>query len=323
MEFGSFIELQFEKGKEYYKGDKNIARLNTGRAAIYHAFRITGCKSIWLPIYQCDTVRDFLNKKNVPIKYYHIDERFNPIDLKQGKDEAVLIVNYFGIMSKARMKSLAEKYKNVIIDNSQAFFCEPLDFCLNVYSCRKFIGVPDGAYVIGKNAHLYVDEYKRSYSSDTSLFLLQRIEYGCEGKAYESRMENENRINDEDVLKMSKLTRTILDGTDYESIKNKRRDNFAIASGLLDKINKFQPFLYLDNETIPMVYPLVVEDDSLLDYLLKEKHFQGHWWSYLLSETNEKDFEHWLSRYLIPITIDQRYSVMDIDKLVNIVRSFK
>ena len=321
MEIGSFIELQFEKGKEYFKGEKDIARLNTGRAAIYHAYRVLGCNAIWLPIYQCDTVREFLVKKNVSIKYYHIDTDFNPVDLKQESGDAVLLVNYYGIMSYARIKELASKYQNVIIDNSQAFFCKPIDKCMNVYSCRKFVGVPDGAYVIGKNAHLYINEYEQGYSSDTSLFLLQRIEYGCEGKAYQSRSINENRVNTENILKMSKLTQTILDGTDYVFIKQKRIENFRIACKLFNDINKINPLKYFDQDTIPMVYPLVVEDDGLLDRLQSAKHFQGHWWSYLLKETNESDFENWISRYMIPITIDQRYGKEELEFINSIVRN--
>jgi len=320
MEIGSFIELQFCKGQEYYKGDADIARLNSGRAAIYHAFRITGCSTIWLPIYQCDTVRDFLNKKNVPIKYYHIDKNFNPIDLKQEKNEAVLLVNYYGIMSNRRMEELASKYQNVIIDNSQAFFCRPIDSCMNVYSCRKFMGVPDGAYVIGKNAHLFLEEYKQCFSSDTSLFLLQRIEFGCEGKAYESRKFNEYRLETEDIMRMSKLTQTILDGTDYELNKQKRLKNFKLACSLFSDINKIDPLMNFDEETIPMVYPLVVEDEELLNKLQKAKHFQGHWWSYLLNETKESDFENWLSRYIIPITIDQRYGKEELEYINSVIR---
>ena len=321
MEIGSFIELQFNKGQEYFKNEKNIARLNSGRAAIYHAFRLTDCKAIWLPIYQCDTVRNFLKSKKVEIKYYHIDKDFNPIDLNQKNDEAILIVNYYGIMSKTRMKNLALNYKNVIIDNSQAFFCEPIDGCFNVYSCRKFIGVPDGAYVIGNCAEKYLNEYNQSFSSDTSLFLLQRIEYGCEGKAYESRLKNEFRIDSEDIMKMSILTRTILDGTDYEVIKSKRLENFQTACSLFADINKINPLMYFDNKTIPMVYPLVIEDDNLIKLLQMSKHFQGHWWSYLLNETNDNDFENWISRYIIPITIDQRYGKKELEYINSIVRS--
>ena len=321
MEIGSFIELQFKKGLEYYNGDIDIARLNSGRAAIYHAFRITGCNVIWLPVYQCDTVRDFLKKKNVSIKYYHMDKDFNPIDLKQVNDEAVLIVNYYGIMSNKRMTQLSSKYQNVIIDNSQAFFCKPITGCLNVYSCRKFVGVPDGAYVVGKNAHLFLNEYAQGHSSDTSLFLLQRIEYGCEGKAYESRKINEHRLETENIMRMSKLTQAILDGTDYELIKNKRKENFKIACDLFGDINKINPLQYFEEDVTPMVYPLVVEEDALIDKLQEAKHFQGHWWSYLLNETKRDDFENWISRYIIPITIDQRYGRKELEYINSILRS--
>ncbi|MBR4721091.1 MAG: hypothetical protein IK057_04950 [Clostridia bacterium] len=319
MEIGSFIELQFPKGLEYYKGDKDIARLNTGRAGIWHGLTVLGCDTVWIPHYQCDSVRDFLNKKGVKIKYYSIDREFNPIDLTPQKNEAVLFVNYFGIMSKSRMESLAKSYKNAIIDNSQAFFAPPLDTCMNVYSCRKFVGVPDGAYVLGKNADKKAEEYDECHSSDTSLFMLQRIEYGCEGKAYETRQKNENRIENEDCLKMSKLTRTILDGTDYEVIKKKRVQNFAYAKKLFDKLNRLDVSKYYDDTVVPMVYPLLIEDTSLLYKLLDAKHFQGHWWNYLLKETDADSFEHYLSEYMIPITIDQRYGKEELDYLYGII----
>lgn len=315
MEIGSFIELQFPKGLEYYKGETNIARLNSGRAAIWHAFRVLGCEAIWLPYYQCNSVREFLSRKGVTIKYYHIDQNFNPIDLFPEKNDAVLIVNYFGVMSVKRIQTLAKQFANVIIDNSQAFFSKPIEGCMNVYSARKFVGVPDGAYVIGENANMYVDEYEQCYSSDTALFLLQRIEYGCEGKTYQTRTINEERIDTEDAKRMSMLTRSILDGTDYNYICIKRQENFSVASSLFGTINQFNPSLYYDEGCVPMVYPLVVEDDSLLQKLLDHKHFQGHWWNYLLKEVAKDSFEYWLSRYIIPITIDQRYSKAELRHL--------
>ena len=322
MEIGSFIELQLPKGNEWYKQTEDIARLNIGRVAIWHAFRVTGAKRIWLPYYQCDTVREFLERKGVTdIRYYHQDRDFNPIDLQAEKDDAVLFVNYYGIMSRERMKSLSVAYPNAIIDNCQGFFCEPLENAQNVYSARKFVGVGDGAYVIGKGAARFVDEYEQGYSSDTSEFLLKRIEYGCEGKGYEARSLNEHRVDTEDIKKMSKLTRTILDAADYETIRRKRRENFAIASELLGDINKIDPTRYYDDETIPMVYPLVVEDDGLIQRLFAAKHFQGHWWSYLLDEMPEDSFEYWISRYVIPITIDQRYGREELEYLNKVIRN--
>lgn len=327
MEIGSFIELQFSQKKEYYNQSVNIARLNTGRVAIFHAFKCTRCQAIWIPYYQCDTVRDFLNKKGVKIKYYHIDSFFNPVDIEQKVNEAILLVNYYGIMSTNRLLQLSKKYLNVIIDNSQAFFSAPIDIAYNVYSCRKFIGVPDGAYVIGEKAEDFCNEYEQGYSSDTSLFLLQRIEFGCEGKSYMSRQLNEDRINNEEERIMSVLTKTILASTDYEIIKEKRKNNFNFVHGKLGNINKINPLLYYDDFCVPMVYPLVIEDEELIKMMFDIKHFQGHWWSYLLNEMEPSDFEYWLSKFIIPITIDQRYNTVELsmlcDKVINRYKNVK
>lgn len=319
-EIGSFIELELPKGKELFTGEVNVARLNTGRAAIWHAFRVTGAKAIWIPYYQCETVREFLGRKNVKIKYYHQDRNFNPTDLAPESDDAVLLVNYFGVMSKRRMESMSEDLPNVIIDNCQAFFCEPVEGALNVYSARKFNGVADGAYVIGKNAHCFIDEYPQCHSSDTAAFLLKRIEYGCEGEGYKARTVNEERVDTEDIMKMSKLTRAMLDGADYQNNIQKRKENFSYACELFGGINKIDPKRYSDSDTVPMVYPLVVEDDSLLGKLLAAKHFQGHWWKYITDELPENTFEHWLSRYVIPVTIDQRYGREDLDFIAAVIK---
>ena len=156
MEIGSFIELQLPKGREWYRGEIDIAQLNSGRMGIWHAFRVTGCKRIWIPIYQCDSIRDTFKNKGIELCFYHQDSNFNPTDIVAEDDDAVLLVNYYGIMSSQRMTELAKPYSHPIIDCSQAFFCEPVDGALTVYSCRKFVGVPDGAYVIGRNAHFYL-----------------------------------------------------------------------------------------------------------------------------------------------------------------------
>ena len=319
MEIGSFIELELPKGREHFKGETNIARLNTGRAAIWHALRVTGAQSIWIPYYQCETVREFLTRKGANIKFYHIDSNFNPTDLHPEQDDAVLLVNYYGIMSAQRMAQLAAPYHNVIIDNCQAFFCEPIPNALNVYSARKFVGVADGAYVVGPNAHSFTDEYPQCYSSDTAAFLLMRIEYGCAGKGYEARSVNETRVDTEDIMRMSPLTHAMLDGANYEFNKSKRIENFNYACELFDGMNRIDPRQYIDGETVPMVYPLVIESDALLGKLLAAKHFQGHWWKYITEELPAETFEHWLSRFMIPITIDQRYGSKELDHIKSII----
>ena len=319
MEIGSFIELDFPKGKEFHHGVKDIARLNSGRAAIYHAARLLHCTTIYLPLYQCESVREFLQRKRINVKTYLQDDAFNPLIDHVEDDACILLVNYFGIMSHDRMEKLAHRFQRVIIDNSQGFFAEPVQEAINVYSARKFVGVPDGAYVIGWNAEQFTDEYEQDYSSDTSIFLLQRIEYGCEGKTYQSRMLNEERLDQEDIKNMSVLTRKILDGIDYETIIDKRRNNFVYASELFDSINGIDPRIYYDSTCVPMVYPLFYQDDTLLERLLKGKHFQGNWWRYILSISEEDSFEYKMSRYMIPITIDQRYGKKELEYVRSLI----
>ncbi len=321
MEIGSFIELEFPNGKEWYKGKKDIARLNTARAAIYHAIRLLDCDTIYIPLYQCDTVEVFLKRKGIKIKKYLQDHEFNPIleGTMIEKNACVLIVNYFGVMSNSRMKSLSERYPRSIIDNSQAFFSLPLDDCYCVYSARKFVGVPDGAYVIGTNADSFIEEYEMGFSSDTSLFLLMRCEYGCEGKTYHNRSVNEKRINNEDIKRMSVLTHKILDAYDYDNVIMKRRENFQIACKLFSDINGIDPLRYYSDECVPMVYPLYVEDDQLLSRLLNAKHFQGHWWNYIIDIAEKGTFEYSMSKYMVPITIDQRYGNVELDYIRGII----
>ena len=78
---------------------------------------------------------------------------------------------------------------------------------------------------------------------------------------------------------------------------------------------------YYADDCVPMVYPLLIEDDGLLDNLLKNKHFQGHWWSYLLEEIPEDTIEYWISRYVIPITIDQRYGKTELEYIKKVIIS--
>lgn len=47
MEIGSFLELQLPKGREWYKSDKDIARLNTGRMGYMACIPCDGDASVY------------------------------------------------------------------------------------------------------------------------------------------------------------------------------------------------------------------------------------------------------------------------------------
>ena len=120
MEIGSFIELDISQTGEYYRQTNDLARLNAARTGIFHALRLLNCTSIYLPYYLCSSVKDFLNRKKIEIFYYNLSNKFEPIIENKKKDTAVLIVNYFGILSHNYLNKISKQFDNVIIDNCRS-----------------------------------------------------------------------------------------------------------------------------------------------------------------------------------------------------------
>lgn len=321
MEIGSFIELDIRNDNDYFQEENQcLARLNSARSGIYHSIRLYNSKTIHIPYYLCSTVETFLSRKGIIIKKYFITKNFEPIIEDYNESEVVLIVNYFGILSDKLLKNFATRFKKAIIDNSAGFFSPPIDSLYNVYSPRKFFGVPDGGYVIGPNASNMTEDYEKDVSSDTACFLFKRIEHGC-NDIYKERMLNEDRINSSDILKMSNLTHALLKNIDYNSIKQKRIENFQYAHSLYSNVNLIDPLLYLDKDSVPMIYPLVI-NDYLLDIKLKEnKIYTGRWWKHVTSIVDKKSFEATLSNFMIPLPIDHRYGKDEIKMCYEIIQN--
>lgn len=311
MEIGGYRELDLRTGLEYY-GYAHPARLNMGRSGIYHAMRCLHCEKVLLPYYQCETVRDFLLKKGIQVQYYHIGEDMLPTDGNARKDTAIVVVNYFGLLSQRELEAFANDNANVIFDNTQGFYQPPIPGAYSVYSPRKFFGVPDGCYVIGEAAESFLDEYRQDYSADTAQFLLQRIETGG-NRNYSGYQQSEKRLEQADICRMSPLTYALLDNIDYRTIMKKRQQNYDFAAQRLGIINELSDAVFAREDTqVPMVYPLLVSHDALRRVLKENEIFVGQWWKYLLEKPEISPFERKLSRYLIPVQIDQRYGEKEI-----------
>jgi len=317
MEIGSFIELDLRNTGEYFVSDQ-IARLNSGRAGIFYSLQLLGVSKLYIPYYQCPSVFSFLEKKGVEVVRYYLDSSLMPQINTNEKDTAVLIVNYFGLFDSEKLIEIAAKFNNAIIDNSQAFYTKPIENLLNIYSPRKFFGVPDGCYVIGKNANRFEQQFEKDFSSETSGFLLKRIEMGC-NVVYNERQINEERIDQSDVLQMSRLTLSLLLSIDYKKIKQKRQANFKLAHKLFKKFNMLNIEGLIAKEATPMVYPLLIEQENIVAILKDSNIYTGRWWSHVLKSVDNTKIEHILSKYMIPIPIDQRYGSKEIKMIHSII----
>lgn len=318
MEIGGYRELDLRTGLEYY-GGAGLVRLNAGRFGIYHALRCMNCHKIKLPYYLCETVRDFLLSKGVEVSYYHIGADMLPQVGNRLIDTAILLVNYFGLMKSAQLTEFVRENSNVIIDNTQGFYQPNILNAYSVYSPRKFFGVSDGCYVIGPNVERYLEEYPPDMSSDSSIFLFSRIETGGNAN-YVQYQENEKRLNEAGVRTMSELTHALLDNIDYVAIRERRQENYDYAATVFQDQNLL-PASLLVRETMqaPMAYPLLIENENLRYELKKHHIYVGQWWKYLLNESGTSILEKRLSRYLLPIPIDQRYSRSEIKYIADVI----
>ncbi len=320
MEIGSFIELDLRNTGEFYT-EKNVVRLNTARAGIFHACMLYNVRKIYIPYYQCPTVSAFLQKKDIEIFYYNIDNEFRPLINTNEIDSAFLLVNYFGVLSSEYINSIAGNYKNVIVDNSPAFYSKPIPNCMSVYSPRKFFGVPDGCYVVGDMTENQQLNYLQDFSSDSAAFLFKRIEKGCNA-VYAERMKNEERIENSDIMQMSDLTKALLANINYTEITEIRKRNFLYAHELYKELNLINPLQFMDAGCVPMVYPLVVENVDIVGQLSENKVYTGRWWKNVLNFVAEDSFEALMSKYMIPLPIDQRYSETEIQYVSQLIFNF-
>jgi|SRR5665647_53003 len=312
-EIGGYFGLEINNGIEYHS---NAIHLNTGRNCLEYILRAKQIKKIYVPYYTCDVILEPIKKLGIVYEFYSIDKNFNPIfSINTEEDEAFLYTNYFGVKTK-KVIELSFKIINLIIDNSQAFFADPVPNIDTFYSARKFFGVPDGAYLYTNT--LLNEELNQDESYTRCAHLLKRIDLGA-SSGYADFTSNDKVLENLPILRMSKLTKSILTGIDYERIKNIRLHNFKFLHKSLSHLNE----LTIDSESeSPMIYPFLLSGSNLKSYLIKNRIFVATYWPNVLKWIKPDSLERHLSKYLIPLPIDQRYDEEILSFMVDKILKF-
>ena len=311
---GGYFSLELPQREEYHK---NAIRLNTGRNCLEYILRVRGYKKVYVPYYTCEAVMEPINKLGIPYEYYHIDIHFEIRDrftLKEG--EALLYTNYFGLKQRY-VEQLAEKVgTRLIVDNTQAFYANPIPGIDTFYTCRKFFGVPDGAY-------LYCDkeldeEIEQDYSYDRVAHLVKRIDLSVE-EGYKDFRRVDDGLDNQPIRKMSKLTQRMMQGIDYEAAAQRRRANYLMLNEALGKENNLE--LHLEGDAVPMVYPYCVPVERLREKLIENKIFVARYWANVLEWTKPDDIDYLLALQIQPLPIDQRYGEEDMKRIIEIINN--
>lgn len=312
---GGYFELELPHGEEYHK---SAIRLNTGRNAFEYVLRAKEYQKVYLPYYTCDVMLEPIQKLKLGYEFYSIDELFQPIfDFTIIKDDEVFVYNnYFGICDN-QVNKIAAKCKNLIIDNSQAFYSLPLPSIDTFYSPRKFFGIPDGAYLY--TDRLLSDSFDIDISYQRLEHLLGRMDNNAE-EFYTVFTKNDEALSNQSIKLMSKLTRKFLSSIDYNTIADIRKQNFHILQSHLQHINQLKANLEIG--AVPMIYPLLVSDgEQLKKKLIQNKIFVATYWPNVLKWCDENLLENKLTKDIVFLPIDQRYDEVEMKCIIEVIKS--
>ena len=306
-EIGGYLELEHFHGALYYP--EGVA-VNNARSALLYILRARNIRKIFLPYYLCGDVMALCEREGVPYELYHINEAFLPVfDHIPEQDEAVYVVNYYGMLNEARESEILKRYGRVIFDHVQAFFQRPIPGGDTVYSCRKFFGVPDGGYAV-TDARLE-QPLEQDRSQDRFRHLLGRFEGPSASAYYEDFKRSEHAFEDAALLEMSPLTRNLMRGIDYEAVRQKREANFQILSAGLGSKNALHPGTPIG----PYAYPFYCKDGpSVRQKLAQEKIYVPTLWPNVLEQGSARERD--LAANILPLPCDQRYGADDMDRLL-------
>lgn len=312
-EIGGYFGLERISGEEYYP---DAIPLNTGRNALLYLLKARNIKKLYLPYYLCDCCSDVCRKHGYKYEYYHIDKDFRPVFDKELSDgEYLYIVNYFGRTSTNEAAKLKAGYGNVIFDNVQAFFSKPADNMDTIYSCRKFFGVPDGAYIY--TDAVIGEEIETDRSAGRMKHILGRFE-GLASDYYDDFRQSDESLYDLPLRSMSPLTHNLLKAIDYNAVSRQRKANYAILQNALGGKN----MLDAPAPDGPYCYPFYCKNGTQIRRQLAEmKIYVPTLWPNVPLTDGVSELEKDYTANILPIPCDQRYDTFDMECIVRNIES--
>lgn len=307
-EIGGYIEYEYSRGKMLHE---DAILLNCGRRALSYLIRSRGIKKVWIPRFTCGAVIEPFTKEGVAVCLYPIGTGFRPeVENVPGEDWLVLI-NHYGQISNEQIIEIRNQHPNLIVDNTQAYFQMPVPDIDTVYSCRKFFGVADGAVLYTDSA--LKEDFEKDESFEKMTYIMGRFERAA-SEFYGMYDRNNSLFDNEPIKQMSKLTRNILCGVDYDYVRKTRTANFRYLDDKLRDINRLKP-LAADGA---FMYPLYIDNGSNVRKQLIAKHiYIPTLWPDVFAFCSGKELEYDMARNILPLPVDQRYGTEDMEYIVS------
>jgi hypothetical protein len=314
---GGFLGL--ELGRQRGEYHHTALSFKSGRAAFNAILMYLKPRKVLVPFYCCDTLLQPLIQGGFHYEFYSINSSFEMDVLpKLAQDEVLLYVNYFDL-KRTYVEQLSRRYgAQLVIDATQAFYMMGSGRSWLFNSCRKFFGVPDGAYL-----HTPA-EFERKFPTPTTrnteyIFdhLVRRLDGDLE-HAYTLAKQNEALV-DARLIAMSNVTKSLLSAVDYETAGETRRRNFQYLQDRLGNLNGLK-IVKEYNGSVPLYFAFLPDKAIERHQLWGKKIFMPQLWADCLERAGDTfAFERQLSSYMLPLPIDQRYTDIDMKHVTDVV----
>lgn len=335
----SIIGGEYKLSQDLLKisNDKPSQRYHaSGRAALFKIMdavrKSVGVEMpvICVPDYICKSVVETLVDSNSKLIFYHVNETLLPSDdffrLIQEAD-AVLIVNYFGLMEINNLiTNIREKNCNIriIVDDVMNYYgfgnYEGYDYAFT--SFRKWFAVPDGAEIKSnilegetilptltennfykyKMAGNILKNYRELVGDDICLSLLQK---------------GEELMDKEYIASSSKYTGYLMARIDKTAFAERRKDNAKI---LHEGLNALGINHIYRQDAIPMFIPIFLKErrDAVRKSLFDNNIFCPIHWP---ADWQKKEMDiNPLYKWELSLICDQRYGEKEMLQQLEILK---
>ncbi len=308
-EIGGYLELERFTGPMLH--EKALA-LSSGRACLSYLIEQRKIRKIALPDFNCDIVEAVCRAHEVKIRFYPVEANLRPKTLQTEEDEWLYLVNFYGQLSADELQRIAACVPRLIVDNAQAYFDLPLKGVDTLYTCRKFLGVPDGGF-------LYTEAPEKTLPADESRermgFVLGRFERPA-GEYFAAAAQNNDDLSME-PKSMSELTKNLLHAVNYDRVKTKRTENFRLLHEGLGSVN----CLNLRVTEGAYAYPLMLpEGQKIRKKLIEQNIFVPMLWPNVPEQQPANSEACRLAVQILPLPCDQRYGAEEMAFIIKAVR---
>lgn len=359
-ESGDADALRLSQVDKY--GKKNQSFTASGREAIELALislereRPGISKCCLMPAYMCDSVFRPFRNRGWRLVFYHVDA-----DLRTAGEEIsrlalenapglIFVHPYFGVDTcrafRGRLADLQKEGVLVMEDVTQSYYLEEAgkDADFVVGSLRKWYAVPDGGFVasdlsLAGDVRVPGDDYarKRMIPLVRKWEYLREIEKRPSGRAAEEELSmkaeylGQNRAQEEaldsyrGVRRMSRISATILSGTDEEAAAAKRAENYRILYERINGMKRLWPMLAGKKAAAPLYFPVYAKDrDSLQRFLRERDIYAPVLWP--IGEENKdclKEAESYIFAHMLALPLDQRYGDVQMNRIADALTQYE